>query len=81
MIYCVLSAFSMIVRLAWDLSQWCGLVLRPRESLEEIVSASAAGALSGARREAEAGRCGDPSDVDFSIALVCLAFCVGCRET
>jgi putative transposase len=24
----------MIVRLAWDLCQWCGLVLRPRESLE-----------------------------------------------
>ena len=24
----------MIVRLAWDLLQWCGLLLRPRESLE-----------------------------------------------
>jgi putative transposase len=30
----VLSAFSTIVRLAWDLIQWCGLLLRPRESLE-----------------------------------------------
>jgi len=30
----VLSAFSIIVRLAWDLIQWCGLLLRPRESLE-----------------------------------------------
>jgi putative transposase len=30
----VLSAFSIIVRLAWNLLQWCGLVLRPRESLE-----------------------------------------------
>jgi hypothetical protein len=28
------TAFSMIVRLAWDLLQWCGLILRPRESLE-----------------------------------------------
>lgn len=28
------SAFSIIVRLAWDLAQWCGLVLRPRKSLE-----------------------------------------------
>jgi putative transposase len=24
----------MIVRLAWNLLQWCGLLLRPRESLE-----------------------------------------------
>jgi hypothetical protein len=30
----VLSAFSIIVRLAWDLLQWCGLLLRPRKSLE-----------------------------------------------
>jgi hypothetical protein len=30
----VLSAFSIIVRLAWNLLQWCGLLLRPRESLE-----------------------------------------------
>ena len=30
----MLSAFSIIVRLAWDLLQWCGLLLRPRESLE-----------------------------------------------
>jgi putative transposase len=30
----VLSAFSIIVRLAWDLLQWCGLLLRPRRSLE-----------------------------------------------
>jgi putative transposase len=30
----VLSAFSITVRLAWDLLQWCGLLLRPRESLE-----------------------------------------------
>lgn len=30
----VLSAFSVIVRLVWDLIQWCGLFLRPRESLE-----------------------------------------------
>lgn len=27
-------AFSIIVRLAWHLLQWCGLLLRPRESLE-----------------------------------------------
>ena len=25
---------TVIVRLAWDLLQWCGLLLRPRESLE-----------------------------------------------
>jgi hypothetical protein len=30
----VLSAFSIIVRLAWDLLQWFGLMLRPRKSLE-----------------------------------------------
>jgi putative transposase len=30
----VLSAFSITLRLAWDLIQWCGLLLRPRESLE-----------------------------------------------
>ena len=24
----------MIVRLTWDLLQWCGLLLRPRKSLE-----------------------------------------------
>lgn len=30
----MLSAFSIIVRLAYDLIQWCGLLLRPRESLE-----------------------------------------------
>jgi len=30
----VLSAFSITVRLAGDLLQWCGLLLRPRESLE-----------------------------------------------
>ena len=30
----VLSAFSITARLAWDLIQWCGLLLRPRESLE-----------------------------------------------
>ena len=30
----MLSAFSIIVRLAWGLLQWCGLALRPRESLE-----------------------------------------------
>jgi hypothetical protein len=34
MITAVLSAFSIIGRLAWDLIQWCGLLLRPRESLE-----------------------------------------------
>jgi len=28
------SAFFIIVRLAWNLLQWCGLLLRPRESLE-----------------------------------------------
>jgi hypothetical protein len=26
----MLSAFCMIVRLSWDLTQWCGLLLRPR---------------------------------------------------
>ena len=30
----MLSAFSIIVRLACDLIQWCGLLLQPRESLE-----------------------------------------------
>ena len=30
----MLSSFSIIVRLAWDLVLWCGLLLRPRESLE-----------------------------------------------
>ena len=30
----VLSALFMIARLGWDLLQWCGLLLRPRESLE-----------------------------------------------
>jgi len=30
----VLSALSIVVRLAWDLVQWCGLALRQRESLE-----------------------------------------------
>ena len=30
----MLSTFSTIVRLTWDLILWCGLVLRPRESLE-----------------------------------------------
>jgi hypothetical protein len=30
----VLSAFTIIVRLVWDLLRWCGLLLRPRESLE-----------------------------------------------
>jgi putative transposase len=30
----VLSAFSIIVRLVRDLLQWCGLILKPRESLE-----------------------------------------------
>jgi len=30
----VLSAFFIIVRLVLDLLQWCGLFLRPRESLE-----------------------------------------------
>jgi hypothetical protein len=30
----VLSAFTTIVRLAWDLILWCGLLLRPRNSLE-----------------------------------------------
>jgi putative transposase len=30
----VLSACSIIIRLAWDLLQWGGLLLRPRESLE-----------------------------------------------
>jgi hypothetical protein len=30
----VLGACSMIVRLAWDLLQWCGLLLRTRKSLE-----------------------------------------------
>jgi hypothetical protein len=30
----VLSAFSIIVRLGWDLIQWGGLLFRPRESLE-----------------------------------------------
>ena len=30
----MLSAFSIIVRLAWDMLQWCGLLLRPRESFE-----------------------------------------------
>ena len=30
----LLSAFSAIVRLTWDLVLWCGLLLRPRESLE-----------------------------------------------
>jgi hypothetical protein len=35
----VLSAFSMIGRLTWDLILWCGLMLRPREPLEaEILS-------------------------------------------
>jgi len=27
----------MIVRLTWDLLLWCGLLLRPRESLEAEV--------------------------------------------
>ena len=30
----MLSAFSIIVRLAWDLLQWCGRLLRPRKALE-----------------------------------------------
>ena len=30
----MLSAFSITVRLVWDLIQWCRLLLRPRESLE-----------------------------------------------
>lgn len=30
----VLSAISIILRLVWDLILWCGLLLRPRESLE-----------------------------------------------
>jgi putative transposase len=30
----VLSSFSIIVRLAWDMVRWCGLLLRPRESVE-----------------------------------------------
>jgi putative transposase len=30
----VLSALSILVRLTWDLILWCGLLLRPRESLE-----------------------------------------------
>jgi hypothetical protein len=30
----VLSALSMIVRPPWDLLLWCGLLLRPGESLE-----------------------------------------------
>jgi len=30
----VLSSFSIVVRLAWNLVLWCGLLLRPRESLE-----------------------------------------------
>ncbi|MDY6947696.1 MAG: integrase core domain-containing protein [Pseudomonadota bacterium] len=30
----VQSAFSIIVRLAWNLIPWCGLLFRPRESLE-----------------------------------------------
>jgi hypothetical protein len=35
----VLSAFSIISRLAWDLIHSCELLLRPRESLEaEILS-------------------------------------------
>lgn len=34
MIQGVLSAFSIVGRLAWDLIRWCGLFLRPRKSLE-----------------------------------------------
>ena len=30
----MLSSFSIVVRLAWNLVLWCGLLLRPRESLE-----------------------------------------------
>lgn len=30
----MLTAFSMIVRLTWDLILWCALMLRPRESSE-----------------------------------------------
>lgn len=30
----VLSSFSIVVRWVWDLVLWCGLLLRPRESLE-----------------------------------------------
>jgi putative transposase len=30
----LLSSFSTIVRLVWGLVQWCGLLLRPRESIE-----------------------------------------------
>src|SRR5688572_5433630 len=61
------------IRLVWDLIQWCGLFLRPRESLEAEISASAAGAVPGARGEAEAGRCGNPSDVGTAVALFRLA--------
>ena len=34
MITAVLSALSIVVRVGWDLIRWCGLILRPRKSLE-----------------------------------------------
>jgi hypothetical protein len=75
----VLSAFSIIVRLAWNLLQWCGLLLRPRESLEaEILFLRRQLALYRERGvKAEGGDAATPSHIDPSVALVRLAICIG----
>jgi hypothetical protein len=36
---CVMSTLSIVVRVMFDLISWCGLVLRPRKTLEaEVLS-------------------------------------------